>query len=89
MSRIPAEGTNHYVVVYGLNCKKLKDNIAGHRSTQWKKMEECFRDICNIGTVYKQAEGYYRVELSILNTSGINVIKVEKKTGMCYKCRGP
>ena len=31
MSRISAEGTNHYAVVYGLNCWKLKDSVAGHK----------------------------------------------------------
>ena len=53
MSRISAEGANHYAVVYGLNCRKLKDNMAGHRSELWNMMEECFRDICNIDVGYK------------------------------------
>ena len=52
MSRISAEGTNHYALVYGLNCKKLKDGMAEHRSAQWKMMEECFRDTHNIHTGY-------------------------------------
>ena len=30
MFKVSAEGTNHYAVVYGLNCRKLKDNIVGH-----------------------------------------------------------
>ena len=30
MSSISAEGTNHYTVVYHLNCRKLKDSITGH-----------------------------------------------------------
>ena len=30
MSRTSAECTNNYAVVYGLNCRKLKDNVAGH-----------------------------------------------------------
>ena len=28
MSRISAEGNNHYVVVYGLKCRKLNDSMA-------------------------------------------------------------
>ena len=36
ISKISAEGTNHYQVVYGLNCRKLKDSMAGYRSAQWK-----------------------------------------------------
>ena len=53
MSSISAEGTNHYAVAYGLNSRKLKDSIAGHQSTQWRTMEECFRDIHNISAWYK------------------------------------
>ena len=30
-SRISAEGTNLYVVVYCLNCRKLKDSVAGYQ----------------------------------------------------------
>ena len=29
MSQIPAEGLNHYTIVYGLNSQKLKDKVAG------------------------------------------------------------
>ena len=53
MSRISVEGTNHYAVGYGLNCRKLKDSMAGDRNAQWKMMEECIRDICNIGEGYE------------------------------------
>ena len=53
MSRVSVEGTKHYAVVYGLNCRKLKGNVAGHESAQWKMIEECFRDICNIGVGYE------------------------------------
>ena len=45
MSGITTKGTNHYAVVYGLNCRKLKDSVVGHKSAQWKMMEECFRDM--------------------------------------------
>ena len=30
MSRISVEHLNHYKVVYGLNYRRLKDNVAGH-----------------------------------------------------------
>ena len=33
MSSILVESTNHYAAVYGLNCRKLKDSIAGHQYT--------------------------------------------------------
>ena len=58
MSRILADGLNHYAVDYGLNWRKLKDSIAGNQGMQWKVMEECFRDIHNIRTAYEQAKGY-------------------------------
>ena len=53
MTRFSVEGSDHYAVVYGLNCRKLKDSMVGHQGTQWKTMEECFRNICNIGTGYE------------------------------------
>ena len=53
MPRISAEDTNHNAVVYGLNCRKLKDSMARHGSAQWKKVEECFRDMHNISVGYK------------------------------------
>ena len=34
MSRILVEGLNQYAVVYGLNCRKLKNSITVHQSTQ-------------------------------------------------------
>ena len=89
MSRISSEGTNYYAVVYGLNCRKLKDNMTGHRGTQWKIMEECLKDIHNIGMGYELAKGYCRAELGIQDTSGINEIKPVKKTDLCFKCGGP
>ena len=52
MSRILVVGINHYAVVYGINCMKLKYSIMGHWSTQWKTMEEWFRDIHNISAGY-------------------------------------
>ena len=87
MSRISAEGTNHYAVVYCLNCRKLKDSVTRHRTAQWKMMEECFRDINNIDMWYKRTKGYFRAEFSIPDASGINEIKTVKKRGPCYKCR--
>ena len=89
MSRISAKDTNYYAVVYGLNCRKIKDSVVGHWRTQWKMMEECFRDIHNIGAGYKQAKGYCRDIFSLSDASGINEIKTMKKTGPCYKCGGP
>ena len=53
MFKISVEGTNHYTIVYYLNCRKPEDSTTGHRSMQWKMMEQCFRDICNICTEHK------------------------------------
>ena len=60
MSSISVEGNNHYVVVYGINCRKLKDSIMESQSVQWRTMEECFRDSCNISAGYECAKGYCR-----------------------------
>ena len=88
MSWISVEDTNHYAVVYGLKCRKLKDSMAGHKSAQWKMMDECFIDIINISVGYEYAKGYCRAKFSILDASGINEIKTIKKTGPHYRCRG-
>ena len=45
-------------MVYGLNCRRLKESIVGHQSVQWKTMEDCSRNICNIGAWYDRAKGY-------------------------------
>ena len=89
MPRVSAEGTIHYAVVYGLNCRKLKDSMAGHRHALWKMMEECFRDICNIDVGYQEAKDYYRAKFGMLDASDINEVKAVEKTGLHYKCRGP
>ena len=89
MSRILAEGLNHYVVVDGQNGRKLKDSITRHQSAQWKKMEECFRDICNISAGYEWAKGYCIAICNTPDTSCITEVKTMKKVGLCYKCRGP
>ena len=65
MSSISAKGTNHYEVMCGLNCRKLKDSVAGQRSAQRKMMEECFRDIHNINVGCEGAKGYCRAEFSM------------------------
>ena len=57
MSRILVEGLNLYTVVYGLNGRRLKNSAVVHWSTQGKMMEDCFRDICNIGAGYERARG--------------------------------
>ena len=87
--RFSAEVPNHYAVVYGLNCKKLKDSMAGHWSAQWKMREEYFRDICNISMGSEWAKAYCRAKFSIPDRSVFNKIKAMKKTGQCYKCGRP
>ena len=53
MSRISGEGMNHSALVSCLNCRKLKDSMAGHRSAELKIMEECFGDIHHTGMEYE------------------------------------
>ena len=45
MSSISVEGSTHYTVVYGLNCRKQKDSVMGHWGVQWRTVEECFRGV--------------------------------------------
>ena len=58
MSRISPKGLNHYAVVYGLNCRRLKDSVLGHKGRQWKIMEDCLRDICFTCAGYEKAKGH-------------------------------
>ena len=84
MSSILAEDTNHYTVVYGLSCRKLKDNILGNQSREWKTMDGCFRFIHVIVARYEQAKGYCRTKLNIPDTSCITEIKTMMETDPCY-----
>ena len=88
MSRISLEDLDHYAMVNGLNCSKLKDSITGHRSKQWKMME-CFRDIHNIGTGYESAKGYCRAEFNTPDAPCTAEAKTMQKAGPCYICGGP
>ena len=56
ISRISVEDFNHYAVVYGLYCRKLKDSVMQQHSVQWKVMEDGLKDICNIGAGYKRVK---------------------------------
>ena len=58
-------------MVYGLSCRRLRDNVVGHQSAQWKTMEYCFRDICNISAGYKRAKGYCRDDFNTPESSMI------------------
>ena len=40
MAQIPAEGLNHYTVVYGLNSNELKHKVDGHQSAYWNTIED-------------------------------------------------
>ena len=89
MSSNLGEDTNHYAVVYSLNCRKQKDSIIRHQSIQWRMMEECYRGIRNIRARYEWAKGYCRVHFNIPDTSCITEIKNMRKRGPCYKFREP
>ena len=58
MSKILAEGLNHYTMVYGINSNMLKDKVAGHQSVYWKTMGECYSNIHAFRTRYERAKGY-------------------------------
>ena len=72
MSEISVEGLNQYTMVYGLNCIRLKDSVAKHWSVWGKKMEDCFKDICDIVAGYERAKGYCRGQSQSQETSTIN-----------------
>ena len=74
MSQIPAEGLNHYTVVYGLNSIKLKYKVVGHQ-TAWKTMEDCFSDICAFGAGFERPKDYSRADFHNTEASVINKIK--------------
>ena len=75
--------------VSSLNCRKLKDSIMGHQSTQWKMMEECFMHIHNIGAGYEGAMGYCIPKFNTPDISCITDVKTMRKTGPGYRCRVP
>ena len=88
-SQILAEGLNHYTAMYGLNSRKLKDSAVGHWSTQWRSMEDCFRNICAFAVGYKTAKDYGRAEFHAQKVSTINEVKSKKDPGPCFRCGGP
>ena len=52
-------------------------------------MEDCFRDICNIGVGYKRVKVYCRAAFNTQEASTITEVKTTKEPGPCYKCGGP
>ena len=88
MSRIWAEGLNHYTVVYGLNCRRLKDSVVGHWNMQCKTMGYCFRDIHTIGAGYQRVKGYCKADFNIPEASTITEVKTMKEPGLSYRCSG-
>ena len=88
MSRISAEGLNHYTVVYGLNCIGLKNSVGAHWTMQWKIIEDCFRYICNIGSRHKEP-CYCWADFNTPEASMITEVKTMKELGLCYKYSRP
>ena len=86
MYRILVRGLNHYTVVYGLNCRWLKDSVVGHQSIQWKTMEDCFRDIHNTVAGYERTTGYYRADFNTPEASMITNLKTIKELRPYYRC---
>ena len=78
MSQMPAKGLSTYTVVYGLHSTKPKDKVAGHQSTYWNTIKDCFSDIHAFGTGYERVNGYSRVDFNIL-ASAISEIKSTKE----------
>ena len=54
MSQIPAEGLNHYAVVWPMSTK-MKNKVAAHWSTYWNTMEDCFTNIFAYSAGYEGA----------------------------------
>ena len=88
MSRILAEGLNHYTVVYDLNCRRLKYSVVGNQGAQWRVMEDCFRDICNIDAWYEKVKGYCSAKYNAPEASAITEAKTMREPRLCYKCGG-
>ena len=89
MSKITAEGLNHYTMVYGLNSRKLRKSVVGHHSVLWRSIEDCFREFHAFDVGYERAKGYGRAELDTKKASTINEVKSKKDAGPCLKCSGP
>ena len=80
-----SRGSESVMVVYGLNCKRLKYSVAGQ---YWKSMEDCFRDICTFGAGYERTKGYSRADFNVPETSAVNICKSTKDPGPCFGCSG-
>ena len=89
MSRVSAEGLSYYTVLYGLNYRWLKDSAVVHQSVQWKTMEDCFRDIHNIGVGYKRPNNSCRAAFNTPEASMVTEVETLKEPDLCYKCAGP
>ena len=89
MSRFSVEGLNHYTMVCGLYCRRIKDSVVGHQTVQWKTMKDCFRDIHNIDAGYRRAKGNCRVDLKNPEALTSSKVKTTKEPGPCHKCGRP
>ena len=89
MFKIPAEGLNHYTLVYGLNSNKLKDKVEGHQSAYWNIMEDCFSDTHTFGAGYKGTKGYCKADFNAPEAPVINEVKSTKEPVPCFKCGRP
>ena len=52
-------------------------------------MEDCFRDMYNIGAGYERAKGCCKAKFNNQETSMITEVKTMKEPGPCYKCVDP
>ena len=88
MSQISEGGLNHYTVMNGVNCRKVKDSFAGHWSVHYRSMKDCFNDIHIFGVEYERAKGYCKADFDSPEVSTINKVKSTKDPGLCYRGGG-
>ena len=75
---IPAEGLNHYTMVYQLNSIKLKDKVVRLWSDNLKTIEDCSTNIHVFSARYERAKDYCRAEFQAPEVPVANEIKSTK-----------
>ena len=65
---------------------KVKGQCCGTVECTMKIMEDCFRDICNIGAGYERAKGYWRTDFSDPEALKITDVKTIKEPGLWCRC---
>ena len=81
------EGLNHYTVVYGLNCRRLKDSVAGHWNMQWKKWRVASTMFIILVLVQKSQRLAELISTPQKHHPALS--EDYNELGLCYKCGRP